>query len=75
QKWAVGRTTPGEDGEGAIIAAPDANSIEADAISALVNLGLKRPEATTAITRAAKRLGAEATLNDLIRDGLKEMAR
>ncbi|MCA3274861.1 MAG: Holliday junction branch migration protein RuvA [Roseomonas sp.] len=75
QKWAVGRTTPGEDGEGAIIAAPDANSIEADAISALVNLGLKGPEATSAITRAAKRLGAEATLNDLIRDGLKEMAR
>ena len=75
QKWAVGRITPGEDGEGAIIAPPEANSIEADAISALVNLGLKRPEATTAITRAAKRLGSDASLNDLIRDGLKEMAR
>ncbi|MCA3271209.1 MAG: Holliday junction branch migration protein RuvA [Roseomonas sp.] len=72
QKWAVGRATPSEDGEGA---SPAPNSMEADAISALVNLGLKRPEATTAITRAAKRLGAEATLNDLIRDGLKEMAR
>jgi Holliday junction DNA helicase RuvA len=72
QKWAVGRATPSEDGEGA---SPAQNSIEADAISALVNLGLKRPEATTAITRAAKRLGADATLNDLIRDGLKEMAR
>jgi Holliday junction DNA helicase RuvA len=75
QKWAVGRATPSEDGEGAIITPPDANSMEADAISALVNLGLKRPEATTAITRAAKRLGIDATLNDLIRDGLKEMAR
>jgi Holliday junction DNA helicase RuvA len=74
QKWAVGRITPGEDGEGATpIPAP--NSLEADAISALVNLGLKRPEATTAITRAAKRLGSDASLNDLIRDGLKEMAR
>jgi Holliday junction DNA helicase RuvA len=72
QKWAVGRATPSEDGEGA---SPAPNSMEADAISALVNLGLKRPEATTAITRAAKRLGADATLNDLIRDGLKEMAR
>jgi len=72
QKWAVGRATPSEDGEGA---GPAPTSMEADAISALVNLGLKRPEATTAITRAAKRLGAEATLNDLIRDGLKEMAR
>ena len=72
QKWAVGRATPSEDGEGA---SPAPNSMEADAISALVNLGLKRPEATTAITRAAKRLGPDATLNDLIRDGLKEMAR
>jgi Holliday junction DNA helicase RuvA len=74
QKWAVGRTTPSEDGEGAS-SVPNPNSLEADAISALVNLGLKRPEATTAITRAAKRLGADANLNDLIRDGLKEMAR
>jgi Holliday junction DNA helicase RuvA len=74
QKWAVGRTTPSEDGEGAS-SVPNPNSLEADAISALVNLGLKRPEATTAITRAAKRLGADANLNDLIRDGLKVMAR
>jgi Holliday junction DNA helicase RuvA len=72
QKWAVGRATPSEDGEGA---SPAPNSMEADAISALVNLGLKGPEATSAITRAAKRLGPDATLNDLIRDGLKEMAR
>ena len=72
QKWAVGRATPSEDGEGA---SPAPNSMEADAISALVNLGLKGPEATSAITRAAKRLGPDTTLNDLIRDGLKEMAR
>ena len=72
QKWAVGRAIPSEDGEGA---SPAPNTMEADAISALVNLGLKRPEATAAITRVAKRLGADATLNDLIRDGLKEMAR
>ena len=72
QKWAVGRATPSEDGEGA---SPAPNSMEADAISALVNLGLKSPEATSAITRAARRLGPDATLNDLIRDGLKEMAR
>jgi hypothetical protein len=27
------------------------------------------------VARAAKRLGSDASLNDLIRDGLKEMAR
>ena len=72
QKWAVGRATPSEDGEGA---SPAPSTMEADAISALVNLGLKRPEATAAITRVAKRLGADVTLNDLIREGLTEMAR
>ena len=48
---------------------------EADAVSALVNLGWKQPQAAAAIARAAKRLGEGATLDALIRDGLKEMAR
>lgn len=73
QKWAVGRATPEPDGVGAI--ALPAESVESDAASALVNLGIKRPEAVAAIARASKRLGEGAALNDLIREGLKEMAR
>ena len=74
QKWAVGRATPEEDGLGAAPAAP-VGSIENDAVSALVNLGIKRPEAQGAISRAGKRLGEGAALDALIRDGLREFAR
>jgi len=74
QKWAVGRATPEEDGLGAATPAAQ-GSHENDAVSALVNLGIRRPEAQGAITRAAKRLGADATLDALIRDGLREFAR
>jgi len=74
QKWAVGRATPEEDGLGAATPLP-MGSIESDAVSALVNLGIKRPEAQGAISRAAKRLGEDATLDGLIRDGLREFAR
>lgn len=73
QKWAVGRATPEEDGLGAATPLP-VGSIESDAVSALVNLGIKRPEAQGAISRAAKRLGEDATLDALIRDGLREFA-
>jgi len=74
QKWAVGRATPEEDGLAAATPLP-VGSIESDAVSALVNLGIKRPEAQGAISRAAKRLGEDATLDALIRDGLREFAR
>ncbi len=75
QKWAVGRATPEADGGGIALAVTPEGSVQADAISALVNLGIRRPEATAAIGRAMKRLGEEAALDALIRDGLKEMAR
>ena len=47
----------------------------ADALSALVNLGYRRPEAQNAIARVAERLGTDAPLDALIRDALKELAQ
>ncbi|MDN3565673.1 Holliday junction branch migration protein RuvA [Paeniroseomonas aquatica] len=47
----------------------------ADAVSALINLGWKRPEAQAAVNRAKARLGEDAGLEGLIRDSLKELAR
>ena len=48
---------------------------EADAISALVNLGYRRAEVLGAIAKAVERLGDNAVLDTLIREGLKELAR
>jgi Holliday junction DNA helicase RuvA len=50
-------------------------SVNEDAVSALVNLGYKRVEAFGAVARVAQRLGADATLNDVIKGGLQELAR
>ncbi len=47
----------------------------ADALSALVNLGYRRPDAAAAVARVAERLGDGAALDRLIREGLKELAR
>lgn len=56
-------------------AAPvDAGPLE-DAISALVNLGYRRVEAHAAVTRAAQALGGEASVQALIREGLKDLGR
>ena len=46
-----------------------------DALSALVNLGYRRPEAAQTVARVLERLGEAATLDALIRDSLKELAR
>jgi Holliday junction DNA helicase RuvA len=54
---------------------PQAGGLEQDAISALVNLGYRRPEVAIAVARALERQGQGATLDGLIRDGLKELAR
>ncbi len=45
-----------------------------DAASALANLGYGPAEALGAVSRVAGRLGDEATVEELIRDGLRELA-
>lgn len=54
---------------------PPSAGVESDAISALVNLGYRRPEVSIAIAKAMERQGDGATLDGLIRDGLKDLAR
>jgi len=75
QKWAVGRAMPGQDGGGVPIVPALPDTPEADAISALLNLGLKRPEAERAVSRAKAQLGAGAELNALITAALRESVR
>jgi Holliday junction DNA helicase RuvA len=45
-----------------------------DALSALVNLGYGRSEALGAVVEASRRLGAEAPLAALIKEGLRELS-
>ncbi|WP_207540545.1 Holliday junction branch migration protein RuvA [Sabulicella rubraurantiaca] len=73
QKWAVGKATPDADGVGGV-ELPSAGSAQ-DAVSALLNLGLKRPEAEKAVAKAMKALGEEVDLNALITAALRESAR
>ena len=75
QKWAGGRATPEADGGGVVLAPVAPNSPEADAVSALLNLGLKRPEAERAVGRAKAQLGEAGELNALITLALRESAR
>jgi Holliday junction DNA helicase RuvA len=59
----------------AAVSPPPAVGAEADALSALVNLGYRRPEAQSALARVVDRLGHDAKLDALIRDSLKELAQ
>jgi Holliday junction DNA helicase RuvA len=56
-------------------ASPAAGGVDADAVSALVNLGYGRSEAFGAVARAGGRLGGGAPLGDLIRVGLEELSQ
>ena len=47
----------------------------ADAVSALVNLGYGQPQASAAVAAALEASGSEATTSQLIRLGLRELAR
>jgi holliday junction DNA helicase RuvA len=62
-------------GKGVEATATAAGSINEDAVSALVNLDYKRVEAFGAVARVTQRLGAEATLDAVIRAALRELAR
>jgi Holliday junction DNA helicase RuvA len=54
-------------------AAPETGP-EADALSALVNLGYRRAEAWPAVTRALERLGPHAAAGAVIREALRDLA-
>lgn len=75
QKWATGRVVP-DDSQGVVMAAGVATpeGVGADAVSALLNLGWKRPEAAAAVAAAIRRLGEQAELGSVIRDSLRELA-
>ena len=52
-----------------------ASSANAEAVSALVNLGYQQIQATVAVAAASREIGPAATTAELIRRGLKELAR
>ena len=54
---------------------PEAGGNFADALSALAHLGYRRAEAEAALARAAAEHGAGASLEVLVRAGLKALAR
>jgi Holliday junction DNA helicase RuvA len=55
--------------------APLPRGMAEDAVSALINLGYRRPEAAPAVARVIERLGEAAMIDAVIRDSLKELAR
>jgi len=60
---------------GALGAAPPRGGVAADALSALANLGFKPAEASAAVAAAADELGAEASLDALVRLALRKAAK
>ena len=60
---------------GLAVPATRAGTTVEDALSALTNLGYRRPEAQPAVARVLERLGDSAPLDALIRESLKELAQ
>jgi Holliday junction DNA helicase RuvA len=57
------------------VAAPAPGGASADAVSALLNLGFKPAEASRAVAEAQGELGADASLDALVRTALKKAAK
>lgn len=55
-------------------AQPAGAGAASDAVSALVNLGYRRGDAYGAVAQAAQQLGGAATVESLVRAGLKELS-
>ncbi|MDP9195338.1 MAG: Holliday junction branch migration protein RuvA [Pseudomonadota bacterium] len=62
-------------GKAGSAAAPPSAGAAGEAVSALVNLGYKRTEAFVAVSAAMGRLGSDAAVQTLIREGLKELGK
>ncbi|HUB44274.1 MAG TPA: Holliday junction branch migration protein RuvA [Acetobacteraceae bacterium] len=60
---------------GVAVPATRAGTTSEDALSALTNLGYRRPEAQPAVARVLERLGESAPLDAVIRESLKELAQ
>jgi Holliday junction DNA helicase RuvA len=56
-------------------AVPRPGGLGADAVSALMNLGFRPAEASSAVAQAETELGPEATLDALVRTALKKASR
>ena len=68
-------TMPTSSGPGiAIPRAAAPRGAAGDALSALINLGYRRPEVQATVARVVDRLGEDAGLDTIIRDALKELA-
>ena len=62
-------------GGGLAMPAPPPGGVGEDALSALVNLGYRRPEAQPVVARIVARLGEGAAIDSVIRDSLRELAQ
>ncbi len=60
---------------GGVVLPPVAAGPQADALSALANLGYRRAEAQPAVERVMARLGDDAAVGQLIRESLQELAQ
>lgn len=73
---AAAQSAPGANGGGAgASSAASASGVNEDAVSALTNLGYRRMEAFAAVAAVQRRLGEDAGLDALIREGLKELSQ
>ncbi len=62
-------------GQGVAPAPVPAGGAAADALSALANLGYRRVEAQPAVARVVERLGEGASIDEVLRASLKELAK